>query len=168
MPGVGYQRQVEFTPHGPVVLDVVTAPRPDGALYTLVPALSNHAIVGTQTLTEMEKEMSATSTVVGVNGDFFAADPGKPTGILMRAGTLESAPLGSRSSLGVAADGTLTVARVSFDGTWHGTGQRRQLDLNAAPARGHTTLYTSAWGPTTPAESSVVVDVVPALPALAP
>jgi hypothetical protein len=28
MPGVGYQREVEFTPRGPVVLDVVTAPAP--------------------------------------------------------------------------------------------------------------------------------------------
>jgi hypothetical protein len=28
MPGVTYQRQVQFTPHGPVVLDVVTAPAP--------------------------------------------------------------------------------------------------------------------------------------------
>ena len=168
MPGVGYQRQVEFTPHGPVVLDVVTAPRPDGALYTLVPALSNHAIVGTQTLTEMEKEMSATSTAVGVNGDFFAPDPGKPSGILMRNGALESAPATARSSLGITSDGTLTVAHVRFDGTWRGNDQRRQLDLNAAPVRGHTTLYTPAWGPATPAESGVAVAVMGTLPALIP
>lgn len=168
MPGVSYQRQVEFTPHGPVVLDVVLAPRPDGSLYTLAPALSNGAIVATQTLTEMEKDAAATSTVVGVNGDFFAANPGKPSGILMRGGVLESAPAAGRSSLGIGADGTLTVARVGFDGTWRGTGQRRQLDLNAAPVRGHTTLYTSAWGPTTPAESGVVVDVIGALPPLVP
>ena len=50
----------------------------------------------------------------------------------MRAGALDSAPSAERSSLGIAADGTLTVASVSFDGTWRGTGQRRQLDLNAA------------------------------------
>ena len=147
MPGVSYQREVEFTPHGPVVLDVVTAPRPDGSLYTLTPVLSNNAIVATEKLTDMEKELSATATVVGVNGDFFAADPGKPSGILMRGGALDSAPLSSRSSLGIGADGTLTVAQVSFDGTWRGTGQRRQLDLNAAPVKGHTTLYTSSWGP---------------------
>jgi hypothetical protein len=34
--------------------------------------------------------------------------------------------------------------------------------------RGHTTLYTPAWGPSTPAESGVVVDVISALPALTP
>jgi hypothetical protein len=168
MPGVSYQRQVEFTPHGPVVLDVVIAPRPDGSLYTLAPALSNNAIVATQTLTDMEREASATSTVVGVNGDFFAANPGKPTGILMRGGVLDSAPAIARSSLGIAADGTLSVAGVRFDGTWHGNGQRRQLDLNAPAVKGHTTLYTSAWGPATPAESGVVIDVLSSLPPLTP
>jgi phosphodiester glycosidase len=168
MPGVTYDRQVEFTPHGPVVLDVVTAPNPDGSLYTLTPALSNGALVGTQRLTDMERDVSASSTVVGVNGDFFTPSPGKPTGILMRAGVLESAPATARSSLAVAPDGTLTVARVKFDGTWRGTGQRRQLDLNAPPAKGHTTLYTPAWGPETPAESGVVVDVLSTLAPLAP
>ncbi len=168
MPGVSYERDVEFTPHGPVVLDVVTAPRPDGTLYTLAPVLSNNAVVATEKLTDMEKELSTTSTVVGVNGDFFAADPGKPSGILMRNGALDSAPLNSRSSLGIGADGTLTVAQVAFDGSWHGTGQRRQLDLNAAPVKGHTTLYTSSWGPETPAENGVVVDVLPSIPPLQP
>jgi hypothetical protein len=168
MPGVSYQREVQFTPHGPVVLDVVTAPRPDGSLYTLAPALSNNAIVGTATLNDMEKDASATSTVVGVNGDYYAADPGKPTGILMRAGALESAPTSTRSSLGIGADGTLTVAQVSFDGTWRGNGQRRQIDLNAAPVKSHTTLYTSSWGPATPAESGVVVDVLSSIPTLTP
>jgi len=168
LPGVSYQRQVEYTPHGPVVLDIVTAPRPDGALYTLAPALSNAAIVGTETLTDIEKEASANATVVGVNGDFFAANPGSPSGILMRAGALDSAPASGRSSLGIASDGTLTVARIRFDGTWRGTDQRRQLDLNSTPVAGHTTLYTSAWGPTTPAESGVVEDVIGSLPPTVP
>jgi flagellar hook assembly protein FlgD len=168
MPGVGYQRSVEFTPRGPVVLDVVTAPRPDGSLYTLAPALSNGTIVGTGTLTGMETDASTAATVVGVNGDFFAAKTAVPTGILMRAGALDSAPAAGRSSLGIAPDGTLTVGRVAFDGTWRGTGQRRQLDLNAAPVAGHTTLYTSAWGPATPAENGVVEDVIAAFPASQP
>lgn len=168
MPGVTYQRQVEFTPHGPVVLDVVTAPKPDGNLYTLQPVLSNDAIVATEKLTDMQKELSATATTVGVNGDFFAANPGKPSGMLMRNGLLDSAPALARSSLGIGADGTLAVSQVAFDGTWRGTGQRRQLDLNAPPAKGHTTLYTAAWGPTTPAESGVVVDVIDPLAPLAP
>jgi Phosphodiester glycosidase len=168
MPGVTYERQVEFTPHGPVVLDVVTAPRPDGSLYRLAPALSNNAIVGTETLTQIEKDVSTASTAVGVNGDFFVPSPGKPAGILMRGGVLDSAPAIDRSSLGIAGDGTLDVAQVAFDGTWRGTGQRRQLDLNAPPVKGHTTLYTPSWGSTTPAETGVAVAVIGTLPPLVP
>jgi hypothetical protein len=168
MPGVSYQREVQFTPHGPVVLDVVTTPRPDGSLYTLTPVLSNGAMVATEKLTDLQKALSTTSTVVGVNGDFFAPNPGTPTGMLMRSGVLDAAPAVGRSSLGISADGALTVARVAFDGTWRGTGQRRQFDLNAVPKNGHTTLYTSAWGPATPAETGVVVDVIPSLPPLTP
>jgi Phosphodiester glycosidase/FlgD Ig-like domain len=167
MPGVNYQRQIEFTSRGPVVLDVVSAPKPDGSLYTLTPALSNGAIVGTEKLTDVEKDASAAATVVGVNGDFFAA-AGTPSGILMRGGALDSAPALARSSLGIAPDGTLTVARVAFDGTWRGTGQRRQLDLNDPPVAGHTTLYTSAWGPTTPSETGVVEDVIGTFPPAQP
>jgi flagellar hook assembly protein FlgD len=168
MPGVGHQRQVEYTLHGPVVLNVVTAPRPDGKLYTLAPALSNGAIVGTEKLTDLTKAASTSATVVGVNGDFFTANPGAPNGIVMRGGVLESAPAQARSSLGIGADGLLSVARVNFDGTWRGTDQRRQLDLNRMPVAGHTTLYTNAWGPTTPAESGVVAAVIGSLPPTTP
>lgn len=168
LPGVSYQRQVEYTPHGPVVLDVVIAPRPDGTLYTLAPALSNNAIVGTEKLTDIEKDASAAATVVGVNGDFFASNPGSPTGMLMRGGVLDYAPTRGRSSLGIAPDGTLSVAQLGFDGTWRGTDQRRQLDLNTSPIAGHTTLYTSAWGPATPTESNVVEDTIGSLPATVP
>ena len=151
MPGVSYQREVEFTPHGPVVLDVVTAPRPDGTLYTLAPALSNNAIVATEKLTDMEKELSTNATVVGVNGDFFVANPGKPTGSLMRGGALERRPLApARAS--ASAPTARSPSRRFVRRHVARTGQRRQLDLNAAPVKGHTTLYTSAWGPETPAE----------------
>lgn len=167
MPGVTYQRQVQFTSRGPVVIDVVTAPKPDGSLYTLGPALAHNALLGTEPLTQIEKDASGGATVVGVNGDFFAGN-GPPTGIVMRSGALDRAPLSSRSSLGIAPDGTLAVALVAFDGTWRGTGQRRQFDLNSKPAAGHSTLYTPAWGATTPAESGVVEDVIATLPPLQP
>jgi hypothetical protein len=167
MPGVTYQRQVQFTSRGPVVLDVVTAPKPDGSLYTLGPGLAHGALFGTEPLTGIEKDASAAATVVGVNGDFFAGN-GPPTGIVMRGGALDAAPVTSRSSVAVGTDGTLTVARVAFDGTWRGTGQRRQLDLNDRPVSGHTTLYTPAWGAATPAEDGVVEDVIDTLPGLQP
>jgi flagellar hook assembly protein FlgD len=165
MPGVGYTREVDFTPRGPVVLDVVTAPRPDGSLYTLAPVLSNETVVGRETLTGMEGRLDSAATVVGVNGDYFSAKNGAPSGILMRGGVLDTVPAAARSSLGIAGDGTLSAARVAFKGTWQGSGQRRPLDLNAAPAKGHATLYTPAWGPATPVESGVVEDVFSSFPA---
>ena len=167
MPDVTYQRQVTFTSRGPVVLDVVTAPKPDGSLYTLGPALAHGALFGTEPLTGIEKDASGAATVVGVNGDFFTGS-GPPTGIVMRAGALDAAPISSRSSLVIAPDGTLTVEPIAFDGTWHGSGQRRQLDLNDKPVSGHTTLYTPAWGAKTPPEDGVVEDVIASLPPLQP
>jgi flagellar hook assembly protein FlgD len=168
MPDVTYQRQVQFTSRGPVVLDVVTAPRPDGSLYTLGPALAHGSLFGTEPLTGIETDASGAATVVGVNGDFFTGS-GPPTGVVMQGGVLDSAPQTARSSLGISPNGTLTVARVAFDGTWHGTGQRRQLDLNDKPVAGHTTLYTPAWGSATPAEKTAVVeDVIESMPPLHP
>ena len=71
--------------------------------------------------------------MVGVNGDFYA-DSGRPSGVLMRDGIVESPPYGDRSSVGVTAEGGLDVRRVEFFGTWRGLGQRRTLnDLNQAP-----------------------------------
>src|SRR5205814_8868597 len=80
----------------------------------------------------------------------------------------DSAPAAGRSGLGITPSGTLTVGGVAFDGTWRGTSQRRQLDLNDPPVAGHTTLYTSAWGSATPAESGVVEDVLGTFPAAQP
>src|SRR6476646_5290481 len=57
MPGVTYAKRVQFTPHGPVVLNVITAPKP-GGLYSLAPALSNDSLVGREKLTDMEKRLS--------------------------------------------------------------------------------------------------------------
>ena len=47
MPGVTYSRQVQFTAHGPVVINVMTAPKP-GGLYSLKPVLANGTILGRQ------------------------------------------------------------------------------------------------------------------------
>ena len=168
MPGVSWTRQVEFTPRGPVVLDVVTAPKPDGSLYSLAPVLSNEAILGAETLTGIEKRLSGAGTLVGIDGDYFDAATGAPSGLLVRGGVLDKAPLATRSAIGIAADGTLTAARVSYKGTWQGNGQRRSLDLNAAPVKGHATLYTQAYGPTTPDEAAVVEVVLGSFPPARP
>ena len=164
MPGVGYQREVDFTPRGPVVLDIVTAPRPDGSLYTLAPVLGRERIPGAEPLTAIESRLSSGATVVGVAGDFFNGKTGVAAGGLQRGGTLDKPPVANRSSLGIAGDGTLSVARVAYKGTWQGSGQRRSLDLNLAPVKGHATLYTPAYGAATPSESGVVEAVFSSFP----
>jgi flagellar hook assembly protein FlgD len=167
MPGVTYQRFVQFTSRGPVVYLVLTAPKP-GGLYALKPVLSNGAIVGKGRLSEIEQDAAPQATTAGINGDSFAAD-GRPTGILIRNGALDAAPLPTRSSIGIDASGLLHVDRIAYNGYWKGSGQRRPLQLNAAPVGNAVTLYTGAWGPTTPPESGPMLAIsFASFPATAP
>ena len=77
MPGVTYTREVDFTSRGPIVLDVVTAPKPDGKLYSLAPALSNNALRGREALTRLETRVAAGATTVAIDGDYFDAAPAR-------------------------------------------------------------------------------------------
>jgi hypothetical protein len=150
MPGVTYERQVQFTSHGPVAIHVLTAPRP-GGLWSLRPVLSNGAIVGRERVTAMQRNVSSDATVAGVNGDLFTWADGRPSGVLMQSGVLASPPSAERSSIGITADGTLRVDRIRMFGTWRGSGQRRPLLLNQSPGANGVSLFTPAWGPATPA-----------------
>ncbi|MHB1242176.1 MAG: phosphodiester glycosidase family protein [Gaiellaceae bacterium] len=167
MPGVTYEKGVQFTPHGPVAIHIVRGPRPTG-LYALRPTLSNEAIQGTERVTSMQKRLSSGATMVGVNGDFYA-DSGRPSGVLMRDGVVESPPYGDRSSIGVAPEGALDIRRVEFFGTWRGLGQRRTLnDLNQAPGPNGISLFTPSYGAATPAQPGTVEAVVAPFPPTAP
>lgn len=168
MPGVTYSRVVDFTSRGPIVLDVVTAPKPTGVLYSLVPALSNDLLVGKETLTHLSSRVAGGAATVAIDGDYFNRRTGAPGGILMRDGVLESAPATGRTSLGIDAGGILTAARVSLAGTWQGSGQRRPLLLNGPVGKGKFTLYTPAYGSATPRESGVVEAVIGKLPPTRP
>ena len=169
MPGVTYSRQVQFTAHGPVVIHVLVAPKP-GGLYALRPILSNGSLLGRERVTSMEKDVSDSATVAGVNGDFFNWKDGHPSGILMQNGVLQSPPYRSRSSIGVApVTGKLTVGRVALYGYWQGLGQRRPLTgLNQPPRGDGTSLFTSAWGPRTPALAGAAEAVLEPFPPAAP
>jgi len=124
LPGVTYEKTVEFTPHGAVVLHVITAPRP-GGLYRLGPVLARNTILGgREKVTQIEQDVSHTTNAIGIDGDFFNATDGHPTGIVLGGGLLLHPPLGTRSSIGVDTTGTLHVDRVKFFGTWRGTGQQ--------------------------------------------
>ena len=164
MPGVTYERGVQFTPHGPVAIHIVRGPRPTG-LYALRPTLSNETIQGVERVTSMQKRLSPGATMVGVNADFYA-DSGRPSGVLMRDNVVESPPYGDRSSTGVTPEGALDVRRIEFFGTWRGLGQRRTLnDLNQSPGTNGISLFTRTYGPATPAQSGVTEVVIFALPA---
>jgi Phosphodiester glycosidase len=164
MPGVTYQKQVQFTRRGPVVLDVVTAPKPTGK-YALQPALSNGVVAGKEKLTAIERR--AGSPVVGVSGDFSYPD-GRPYGIVLQNGVLVSGPLSTRSSLGIDAAGNLQVTRVAMSATWNGTGQRRPVTLNRPPGRNAVSLFTPSYGGATPAATDTVEAVIASFPAAKP
>ena len=167
MPGVSYERGVQFTPHGPVAIHIVRGPRPTG-LYALRPVLSNDAIQGLERVTAMQKRLSSTATMVGVNGDFFAAS-GRPSGVLMRDGVVDSPPYGDRSSVGVLPEGALDVRRVEFFGTWRGLGQRRTLnDLNQSPGANSFSLFTPSYGAATPQGSGTTEVVIAPFPPTTP
>jgi hypothetical protein len=167
LPGVVYSRQLEFTLHGPVVMHVISMPKPTG-LYALKTILSNNAILGRERVTSMQKRVSADATVAGVNADLFSPADGHPTGGLIRGGLLDSAPVDFRSTIGIDTDGLLHVERVRLDGTWQGSGQRRILGINEQPRSNRTTLYTPAWGARTPAEDGGAQAILRPFPATKP
>jgi flagellar hook assembly protein FlgD len=157
MPGVTYTREVDLTAAGPVVLDVVTAPKPDGTVYSLAPVLSNDTIGATATLTRMENGLDAHATTVGLDGDYFNAR-GEPNSLLVQGGVVENESNGGRTSLGIEPDGTLQAAEVAFYGTWHASAGQRRLALNSR--KGHFALFTPAYGRSTPPEKDVVAEAV--------
>jgi hypothetical protein len=168
MPGVTYNREVDFTSRGPIVLDIVIAPKPTGSLYSLAPALSNDVLQGKEALTHLATRVGGGAATVAIDGDYFNRSTGAPSGVLMQDGVLESGPAAGRSSLGITSDGTLTNARLSLAGIWQGSGQRRPLLLNSPGGKGKFTLYTPAYGTATPKESGVVEAVIGQLPPVRP
>ena len=172
MPGVTYEKTVQFTPHGAVVVHVLKAPRPgdQNGLYQLAPVLARNSVLGVkQRVTQMEKDLSTTATVAGINGDLFSAADGHPSGIFMTGGVLAHPPLSARSSIGIDTAGALHVDRVKFFGTWKGTGQRRPLaGINQTPAPGQVELFTPAYGARTPRIANAASVVLQPFPATAP
>ena len=167
-PGVTYEEQVLFTLHGPVVIHVMTGPRPGGTT-SLVPLLSNDSLLGRETVTSMQRRASTSTTTAGISGDFSAFATGLPSGVLIRESELLHPPSGDRSSAGVLSDGTLDVRRVSFFATWQGAGVKRVLnDLNGPVPENGTALYTSVYGSATPPHADGAAVVLFPFPAAVP
>jgi Phosphodiester glycosidase len=163
MPGVTYSRQLQFTAHGPVVIHVLTAPRP-GGLYSLEPILANGTITGRQRVTAMEKAVSDSATVAGVNGDFFNFRDGHPSGMVLQDGVIKSPPYRNRSSIGISSNGTLNVARVALYGYWQGLGSRKPLTVNRALSGEGAALFTPSWGARTPVTAGAAETVLQPFP----
>jgi exopolysaccharide biosynthesis protein len=164
-PGVTYENGVQFTPHGPVAIRIVRGPKPVG-LYRLRTTLSNESVLGRETVSSMQRRLASQATMVGVNGDLSRFADGKPSGIMLRDGVLIAPPNSQRSSAGIGLDGILDVRRVTFRGTWRGTGQRRSLThFNDAPGKNGIALLTSDYGrvtPSIPGSHTVVLSPFPA------
>ena len=148
MPGVSYEKIVQFTPHGPVVLNVITAP--GRAVRTASTSWfrrsPGHDRRRAEPLTQIQRDLSAQATVAGINGDFS-----RPGGVFISGGVLVRPPLQTRSSIGIDASGVLHVDRVRFAGTWQGTGQRRPLGgVNQVPGAGQVVLFTPSYGAPVP------------------
>jgi hypothetical protein len=168
MPGVSYERRVQFSPSGPVVFHILRAPRP-GGLYSLRPLLSNDTLLGRETVTSMQKRAMASANVAGVNGDLFTFDEGLPSGMLMQSGVLEAPPHPKRSTLGITDDGSLIIDRVTMLGTWQGSGPKRALNgLNQRPGAQGISLFTPVWGANTPTANGTVEVVLEPMPPAAP
>ncbi len=158
MPGVTYDRILQWTPSGPMVLYAITAPKP-GGLYSLTPLLSNGTIVGRETVSAMQRDVSSQMTTIGVNGDFFSWHGGWPSGLLMRGGVVEHQSALGRAAVGVDADGVLHVDRVPWYGRWHAADVTWQpvSQLNEPPRANAIALFTPVWGAKTPATKGVTV-----------
>src|SRR6266508_5094639 len=172
LPGVTYEQGVQFTPHGAVTFHLITAPRPGTAngLYALAPAIARGTVVGGRArVTQIQKDVSAQATVVGINGDLFNPEDSHPTGIYLEGGVLKHPPASVRSSIGIDSAGALRIERVRFFGTWRGTGQRRALNgLNELPKTGSYILFTPAWGTATPRVANAAEVVMQPFPQSVP
>jgi hypothetical protein len=168
MPGVTYERQLQFTPRGPVAVTVITASRP-GGLTTIGPVVSTGTLTGPRLrVTQIQRSLGTTAITAGINADFTNAS-GIPNGIVVRNGVYEHTPTAGRSSIGFDVDGMLRVTRFSFAGTWKGTGQRRPLaGINQRPKGNQTVLFTPAWGATTPIQPNATAVVLQPFPAAVP
>jgi Phosphodiester glycosidase/FlgD Ig-like domain len=169
MPGVSYENRLQFTRFGPMRLHILTAPKPDGSLYKVQPVLSNGAVIGRERVTVMQRRAAASSTVAGVNGDLFTVNDGIPSNGLIQDGVLKTTPHPRRSMVGVDVSGNLRVEKLTMLGTWQGAGPRRPVHLLNRPAGPNgTTLYTPAYGGTTPAGAGVTEVVLSPFPAATP
>ena len=159
-PGIGYQRLVR--PGGQVV-HVVRARR--SPLTRLTPLLPGGAPVRRGALASAVAAGADGGLVAGLNGDFFSFSSNAPSGVLLAAGELVTAPEPSRSSLVLRPDGGIEALRLRLDGRYQPVDPTGAAALAARPfaavnrpasRQGETVLFTPAYGAlNTPAGASL-------------
>ena len=169
LPGVTYERQVQQTSAGRIVVHAITAPRP-GGLFELRPVLGGDRIKGRERVSDIQRRLAPAATAIGVNGDLFNFKTGHPSGIVFDDGTLASRPIAGRSSLGIGADGLLQVARISYFGSIKlGDAKKHPIhEFNRPLAKNAVGLFTSAWASRTPRVSGALDIVLDGFPGAVP
>ena len=151
MPGVTYEKTVEFTPHGAVVAardHGAAAGRPAGCTSSRRCSRAARSSAARERVTQIEKDVSSRATVAGINGDLFSATDGHPAGIFMSGGVLAHPPLASRSSIGVdlGRRAARRPGQVLRDVEGHRPAPRAG-GLNQQPKRrARSVLFTPAYG----------------------
>src|SRR5262249_4323551 len=172
IPKITYKKQMQFTPHGPVGFTVITGP-PSGSsgdLYSLGPVLAGETIGGTrERVPDLERDVSATSTAVGINGDFTGGTDNHPIGIVVSGGAYQHGPPPARSPAAVDSAGGLHVRRLSLAGAWEGGGQGRPgARIHPKPKGNQPMLCTPAWGAATPPVTNGFAVVLQPFPVASP
>ena len=151
--------RVQFTPHGPVAIHVVRA-RARRALRAAAGALERDDPRPRDGHLDAEAALAARDDGRHQRR-LLRSDTGRPSGVLIRDGVVDSPPYGDRSSVGISPDGTLDVRRVEFFGTWRGLGQRRRSRPEPGAGAERLSLFTPSYGATTPAPAGVAAVVFP-------
>lgn len=169
LPGVTYKRESRWTAAGPVVVHVLTVPRP-GGLFAVKPVLANNRVSARERVSAMQRRLSSRATVAGVNGDFFGSLTAAPSGMFVHKTVLATTPHGGRSSLGLSLAGDLRVGRIAHSSVWTvpGFSSHRLRNLNKRLVGRGVALFTPAWGAATPAVDTAFDVVLADMPKAAP
>ena len=152
MPGVTYERSVQFTPHGPGRDPRRPRPAAGRPLPPAGPCSRTSRSCCARRSPRWRSASRRRRRSVGVNGDYFSPSDGRPSGIFLRDGVLATppnpAPLERRASRSTACS-TCAGSASAAPGAAPASAARSTPQQGAGHER-HRALHP-AWGPATPA-----------------
>ena len=163
MPGVTYDRSVQFTPHGPVAMHVVIGPRPTGLMPSARFFRTSRSWASRRS--PRCRSGSRPPRRWWNQRRFLRSDTGRPTGVDAARRHRRQPSVRRPVERRCLGRGDNDIRRVQLFGTWRGLGQRRTLtDLNQAPAQNAISLFTPSYGLKTPAQAGVTEMVIQPFP----